>query len=195
MALFGSAQALEIKKASELIKDISPEQQAVITEELVSEGIAPEDLDEVEVSVDPETKTIDITGPQNLSSKHAAYIALRVGFPLLAGIGVVYRHEGDVDFNVTLNAQTVILASSYNAGVAWNFFRGFFVGATAHLIHRQSVWTSPDKEFAGFYGPQFGYQHSFGKNKRWYIDGRGELLITEDNVVPNANIGFGIRFW
>lgn len=184
----------QTRTADELYQNTNSEQKAKIEKELAEKGISQDELKDIEVTVDPDTKQIDVSSRNEIGKKHALYIALRLGFPLLAGVGVVYRNEGEIPFNVTLNAQTVILASSYNAGIAWNFYKGFFVGAVAHYIRTNNVWGGGN-EHRFFFGPQVGYQHSFGKTKRWYIDGRTELLITEDNVVPNVNVGIGVRFW
>lgn len=191
---FSSELRAESKSAKELYSDLAPEKKAQLAKEMQAKNITESDLEEIEVNVDPQTKNIDISGNNEKAQKHALFLALRLGFPLLAGIGIVYRNEGAIPFNVTLNAQTIILASSYNASIAWNFYKGFFVGPTLHLIRTNNVWGGVN-ENRWFYGAQVGYQHAFGETKRWYIDGRLEVIKAEEGIVPNANIGFGVRFW
>ena len=181
-------------KASELYNDLHPDKKAAITKEMEEKGISEEELEEIEIEVNKDSKNINISGASDIKRKHALFVALRLGFPLVAGAGIVYRNQGIIPFNVTLNVQTIILATSYNAGIAWNFYKGFFVGVTGHMLKTYNVWGG-DNGTRFFPGIQAGYQHSFGKNDRWYIDGRIEVLKSEDNYIPNANLGFGVRFW
>ena len=184
----------QVKSAKELYEDLHPSKKAEIQKQFEEENISEQELSEIDIQVDPVTKNINVEAPNDITRKHALFVALRLGFPILAGVGIIYRNQGVIPFNVTLNAQTVILASSYNAGIAWNFYKGFFIGATAHLIKSSGIFgESASPRIFG--GPQVGYQHAFGKTERWYIDGRAELLFTGDKVVPNFSLGLGVRFW
>ena len=182
----------------ELPDQVSPEGIKKTTVELKGQGSRIATLQETEIDVEShsasEKSSRNITVPNGLGPKHSGYLTLRLGFPFLAGAGLVYSHSGLIDYNLTINAQTVFLASSYNGSISWNFYKGFFIGGAFHVLDRH-MDDDEGPTRREYFGPQVGIQTSWGKNNRWYFDTKAELLTNteHDAVVPSLHAGFGIR--
>lgn len=190
-------------RASELYESINSERKASVTKEMQEQKIDEDSLDDIDIRVDPVTKNIDISSSKPIKRKHALFLAMRLGFPMLVGIGLVYRNQGEIPFNVTLNAQTMLVYATYSAGIAWNFYKGFFVGAVAHHFRPTFLvlLDSPPIKSQGAYGAQVGFQHAFGESERLYIDVRAEAFMLQLNnyekdsgLFVNANMAVGVRF-
>jgi hypothetical protein len=182
----------------EMPDQINPEGETKTIVEFNTQGSRLAKFQETEVDVESqsnsERRRVNTTTPSGLNPKHSGYLTLRLGFPFLAGAGLVYSHSGLIDYNLSINAQTIFLASSYNGSISWNFYKGFFIGGAFHVLDRHmNEDDGPTRR--EFFGPQIGIQRSWGKNNRWYFDTKAELLTDaeHDAVVPTLHAGFGIR--
>lgn len=137
---------------------------------------------------------------KELKNQNAQMVAVSTGFPYLAGLSLGFakiKNNNKIDYSTDISAQTILLASSLNIGVA-KHFNWFTLGARLHYTHVENIFFGNDINYLAP-GIEAGVFTRHGVTKRLFqhtkIQGIYKGHINNGiEVIPDISIRVGFIF-